>query len=471
MFAKSILKNYSSMFHIFSRVMDPLLVVVAALIAYEIRFSSYNIPIYKEYKILILFSFFLVLIVFPLFNLYTSWRGQSLIKQSRSIFLAWITVVLITIIVLFGLKISSDYSRLWLSIWAITGICILISTRIIIFSFLQYERKRGKNLRYVIIVGAGDLSKRLLSQIDNSPWTGYKVKGLFDDNPALLGTNIDGHSVVGNIQEVDRYLANNQIDEIWIALPMRAEQRVKELLYDLRHQTVNIKFIPDIFGFSLLNHSMTEIAGLPAVNLSETPMWGGNQIIKALEDRVLGVIIFIFIFPVLLIIAAIIKATSSGPIMFKQKRHGWDGRIINVYKFRTMKSHNEKCGEITQAVKGDSRITPFGAFLRKTSLDELPQFYNVLQGRMSIVGPRPHAIQHNEMYKDQVNQYMLRHMVKPGITGWAQVNGLRGETDTLEKMKKRVEYDLYYIENWSLWFDLKIIFLTIFKGFINKNAY
>ncbi|HIE54086.1 MAG TPA: exopolysaccharide biosynthesis polyprenyl glycosylphosphotransferase, partial [Chromatiaceae bacterium] len=170
-------------------------------------------------------------------------------------------------------------------------------------------------------------------------------------------------------------------------------------------------------------------------------------------------------------IAMGVKLSSPGPVLFKQKRHGWDGKPIRIYKFRTMKVHEEKEGQVTQAKRGDPRITPFGAFLRRTSLDELPQFFNVLQGRMSIVGPRPHAIEHNELYKDQVDAYMQRHRVKPGITGWAQVNGWRGETNTLEKMEKRVEYDLYYIENWSLWFDLKIIFLTLFRGFVHKNAY
>jgi len=246
---------------------------------------------------------------------------------------------------------------------------------------------------------------------------------------------------------------------------------MKELLYDLRHLTVNIKLIPDIFGFSILNHSMTEIAGLPAVNLSDTPMGGANRVIKELEDRLLAFIIILLISPVLLCISVAIKLTSSGPILFKQKRHGWDGRVINIYKFRTMNSHTDSDNTITQASRNDSRVTRLGRFLRKTSLDELPQFYNVLQGRMSIVGPRPHAVEHNELYKDKVNKYMLRHMVKPGITGWAQINGLRGETNTLDKMKKRVEYDLYYIENWSLWFDVKIIFLTMIKGFVHKNAY
>ena len=200
-------------------------------------------------------------------------------------------------------------------------------------------------------------------------------------------------------------------------------------------------------------------------------MEGVNRFIKAAEDRILATLILVAISPLMLFIALGVKLSSPGPVLFKQKRHGWDGKPIKVYKFRTMRVHEEEEGKITQARRSDPRVTPFGAFLRRTSLDELPQFFNVLQGRMSIVGPRPHAVEHNEFYKEQVEAYMQRHRVKPGITGWAQINGWRGETDTLEKMRKRVEYDLYYIENWSLWFDLKIIFLTLFKGFVNKNAY
>lgn len=297
------------------------------------------------------------------------------------------------------------------------------------------------------------------------------MNGFFDDNPGLRDTVIDGVRVRGSIDDVEKFMQTNMVDEVWLALPLRAEERMKELLYGLRHQTVNIKLIPDIFGFSILNHSMTEIAGLPAVNLSDTPMGGANRVVKELEDRILALVIIMIISPVALIISAAIMFTSSGPILFKQKRHGWDGRVINIYKFRTMDLHTESQDSLTQASKNDSRVTKLGKFLRKTSLDELPQFYNVLQGRMSIVGPRPHAIQHNELYKEKVDRYMLRHMVKPGITGWAQVNGYRGETDTIDKMKKRIEYDLYYIENWSIWFDLKIITLTMFKGFVNKNAY
>ena len=448
-----------------------MLVILAAIVAYGVRFSFDDLYLPQDYRALVLFAVFCVVLIFPRFNLYGSWRGKSLAKQAGAIILAWFTVVLLMIVILFGLKVSSEYSRLWLGWWVLFGVLFSLVFRMCVYGFLQYQRLQGRNFRQVIIAGAGDLGKKLISQTVDSPWTGFKIEALFDDDEQLRGASVNGYKVLGSLGEVEAFVARNHIDEVWIALPLRAEKRVKELLFALRHQTVNIKLIPDIFGFSLLNHSMTEIAGLPAVNLSDSPMGGGNLLAKALEDRILALLIIPLIIPLLILIALAIKLTSTGPILFKQKRHGWDGRIINVYKFRTMKLHNERAGLVTQASKDDERITPFGAFLRRTSLDELPQFYNVLQGRMSIVGPRPHAIEHNELYKNQVNQYMLRHMVKPGITGWAQVNGLRGETDTLEKMKKRVEYDLFYIENWSLWLDLKIIFLTVFKGFVHKNAH
>ena len=471
MFGKSIFKSYSSFINLLSRFSDPLLVILAAIVAYGVRFSFEDLYLPEDYRALVLFAVFCVVLIFPLFNLYGSWRGKSLAKQASAIIMAWLTVVLLMIVILFGLKVSSEYSRMWLGWWMLFGVLFSLIFRMCVYGFLQYQRLQGRNFRRVIIAGAGDLGKKLISQTVDSPWTGFKIKALFDDDEQLRGTSVNGYKVQGGLGEVEAFIDRNHIDEVWIALPLRAEKRVKELLYALRHHTVNIKLIPDIFGFSLLNHSMTEIAGLPAVNLSDTPMGGGNQIVKALEDRILALLTVPLIAPLLILIAIAVKVTSPGPILFKQKRHGWDGRVINVYKFRTMKVHDEEAGRITQASKGDSRVTPLGAFLRSCSLDELPQFYNVLQGRMSIVGPRPHAVEHNELYKEQVNQYMLRHMVKPGITGWAQVNGLRGETDTLDKMKKRVEYDLFYIENWSLWLDLKIMFLTIFKGFVHKNAH
>ena len=229
--------------------------------------------------------------------------------------------------------------------------------------------------------------------------------------------------------------------------------------------------MPDWFTLKLLNHGVSEVVGIQMLDISASPITGKLRFFKAAQDFVLATLILLLISPLMLAIALAIKFTSKGPVLYRQQRHGWNDEEIWVYKFRSMVVHQEAGAQVTQASKNDSRITPLGAFLRRTSLDELPQFINVLQGRMSIVGPRPHAMAHNEHYKQLVPGYVLRHKVKPGITGWAQVNGFRGETDTLDKMVKRVEYDLYYIEHVSLWLDLKIIFATVFKGFVHKNAY
>ena len=252
---------------------------------------------------------------------------------------------------------------------------------------------------------------------------------------------------------------------------MSESAQISRIIELLRHSTAEIKFVPDLFGFELLNHSVERVAGLSVINLRNNPFDGEMRLLKAIEDRVLAFLILILISPVLLFVALGVKLSSPGPVLFKQKRHGRDGEVIEVWKFRSMKVHAEEAGKVTQATKGDSRVTKFGAFIRRTSLDELPQFFNVLQGRMSIIGPRPHAIAHNDHYKSIVQDYMQRHRMKPGISGWAQVNGLRGETDTLEKMRMRVEYDLHYMQNWSLWLDLKIIAMSILKGFVAKTAY
>jgi len=247
--------------------------------------------------------------------------------------------------------------------------------------------------------------------------------------------------------------------------------KIKQLLNQLTNTTAVVKYIPDLFSFDLMHAKWTDLKGIPIISVFDTPINNTTaRFLKRSEDFVLSLLILTLISPILLAISIFIKATSPGPIIFKQQRYGLNGQKIKVYKFRSMTTQDNG-SIIKQATKNDARITPIGGFLRRTSLDELPQFINVLQGKMSIVGPRPHAVAHNEEFRQLVPKYMQRHLVKPGITGWAQINGWRGETDTLEKMEKRVEYDLHYINNWSLWLDIKIIILTIFKGFINKNAY
>ncbi len=251
---------------------------------------------------------------------------------------------------------------------------------------------------------------------------------------------------------------------------MHDEAKIKKVVSELSDTTCSVLLIPDIFTFNILQSRTEEINGVPVVPLYESPLSGINMVFKRLEDIIVSLSILIVISPVLLIIACAVKFTSPGPVIFRQIRYGMDGKSIKVWKFRSM-TVMENDNNVTQATKHDLRVTKVGKFLRRTSLDELPQFFNVLFGQMSVVGPRPHAVSHNEQYRTLIKGYMLRHKVKPGITGLAQVNGWRGETDTLDKMQKRVEYDLLYIRNWSIWLDLKIIFLTIFKGFVNKSAY
>ena len=465
MLGKPIFKTYSNFVNIFSRLTDPFVVVFAACLAFVLSFQTSLSDIPKDYKLLILFVFFLVFTAFPFFGLYFSWRSQSLFRQARSIVLAWLAVIVIVIVLLFSLNISSGYSRVWLGYWAVLGLILLLLFRVSIYLFLQHQRKRGKNLRRVIVAGAGELGCRAIQQVNNSPWMGYRVIGVFDDSYDHKNLKTDECQTIGSIDNISEYLSENTVDEIWLALPLRAELRMKKLLNDISHYAINIKLIPDVFGFSLLHHSMTEIAGLPAVNLSVTPMDGGNRLIKEIEDKVLAFIILLLISPLMLLLAIGVKLSSPGPIFFRQERVSWNGAKFNMLKFRSMPVNDDKKSVWGNADKKE--VTRFGAFLRRTSLDELPQFINVLKGEMSIVGPRPERSEYVDKFKYEIPGYMQKHMVKAGITGWAQINGWRGDTC----LETRIEYDLYYIHNWSLWFDIKIVFLTLFKGFINKNAY
>ncbi|EPM7779392.1 undecaprenyl-phosphate glucose phosphotransferase, partial [Klebsiella pneumoniae] len=295
----------------------------------------------------------------------------------------------------------------------------------------------------------------------------FVVKGIYDDNPQIEYGNVP---YGGSLSTLIAQARAGEIDRIYIALSMKDEQIIKDLVSKLTDTTCSVLLIPDVFTFNILQSRTEEINGVPVVPLFDTPLSGINMLFKRLEDIVVSSIILVLISPVLIGIALAVKFSSPGPIIFRQIRYGMDGKPIKVWKFRSM-TVMENDDKVIQATKNDVRVTKVGRFLRSTSLDELPQFFNVLFGQMSVVGPRPHAVSHNEQYRSLIQGYMLRHKVKPGITGLAQINGWRGETDTLEKMEKRIEYDLLYIRGWSIWLDLKIIFLTIFKGFINKSAY
>ena len=457
--------NFSDHLNIIAKILDAGGAFLLGILTFTLYHRSFDIPGY--YNTALFFTSLLILIIFPNFGLYLSWRGKSKISRSIKIFYGWGTVLSALLIFGFFNKNTAAYSRVWFLAWTITTYIYFCSYRILLDIFLNHLRKKGINRKKIAIFGAGhvglDVAKRLHADYES----GFDIVAFFDDNKNLHGTKIEGVPVLDPEKLTDTL---EQCHELWIALPLRAENRVLEILFQTRHLTTIVRYIPDIYNFRLLNHKITEIANIPMIEINGTPLTASGITLKRVEDIVFASMILVLISPIMLIVGILIKLTSKGPVIYKQERHGWNGRTIKVYKFRSMYV-TEKDTEFVQAKKNDSRITPIGQFLRKSSLDELPQFINVLQGRMSVVGPRPHAVSMNHDYKDKVSNYMQRHKVKPGITGWAQVNGFRGETDTLDKMEKRVEYDLYYIQNWSLWFDVKIIFMTVFKGFFGKNAY
>lgn len=432
----------------------------------------YGEPIALKFRLLGLVAFFLTVTVFQANNLHQPWRGADLMRLVRKVFLAWILVVAILAVTGYVTKTSADFSRKVLLTWMVLVPFALVAIRLEVYWGLRWLRQQGRNTRTVVIAGAGDLGRRLAKNVVETPWLGMRLLGFFDDRVAgeVAVEPARRFPVLGNLDDMIGYVRRHQVRMVYLALPLRAEERLRGVVEALQDTTASVYLVPDIFTFSLLTASLTDLRGIPLVSLWETPFFGINGWVKRAEDLILASLILLVVSPVMLLVAIGIKLTSPGPIIFKQRRYGLDGHEIIVYKFRTMQVC-EDGAEIPQATCNDSRVTAFGRFLRRTSLDELPQFINVLQGAMSIVGPRPHAVAHNEYYRRLIPGYMLRHKVRPGLTGWAQVNGWRGETETLDKMEKRVEYDLDYLRRWSLLFDLKIILLTIFRGFRDSHAY
>lgn len=441
-------------------VVDVLAVVLGGLIAHWVRFG--NFQLHDRYVLAIAIMALTAILLNNLLDAYSRWRITSLFTLLGRLALAWFVVGVLATSIIYFAHVAERYSRLWVGMTLVISFMMAGGARILAQVILRRARVKGRARRSVFLVGPGhnlvDVAKGMRSAVGE----GYSIAG------------VERFSAVPDeacLSRLERRVNESRAREVWICVPLEMGSVVRAIFYALRNHTAELRFVPDFRDMHLLNHRMSEVAGRFAIDLSVSPMNGMARIIKRLEDIVIGSLITLIIVVPCIAIAIAIKVTSPGPVLFKQHRTGANGKQFKVYKFRSMEVHEEGAGVVSQATKGDPRVTRLGAFLRRTSLDELPQFYNVLQGRMSIVGPRPHALAHNEYYKELVQSYMWRHKVKPGITGWAQVNGLRGETNTLEKMEKRVEYDLWYIDNWSVWLDLQIILLTVFKGFINKNAY
>jgi putative colanic acid biosynthesis UDP-glucose lipid carrier transferase len=335
---------------------------------------------------------------------------------------------------------------------------------------LKHQAAQPGARRRAIVVGAGPLGGKVARVLQRYRDQSVEFVGYFDDRTDSRVLPEAVSMRLGGLREVASYVYAYGIHEVYITLPLGSQPRIVELLEAVQGTTASLYFVPDVFGISIIQGRLQDMNGVPIVGICETPFTGTNELVKRLSDIVLASIILVLIAPLLLFVAVGVKLSSPGPIIFKQRRNGLDGEEIIVYKFRSMRTQDNGA-VVKQATKGDSRITRFGAFIRKTSLDELPQFINVLQGRMSIVGPRPHAVAHNEEYRRLIKAYMVRHKVRPGITGWAQVNGYRGETETIEKMQARVEFDLEYLRNWTLGLDLQIIIRTIRLMLFDRNAY
>ena len=468
---KGILYRNAKIFETGQRIFDMILLFWAGKLSFLLIEGRWEIPLL--YWEMLSVGIILLSIIFPLYSLYQSWRGASLWDEIRSVTLGCMSVFSILTVIIFLTKTGDHLSRAVCVIWMVSGWGFLIIFRVLLRAGLRWVRARGFNYRRVVVVGSEAKSRRIIRRLREEPGTGLKTMGFFDTESEPCHRTVEGLPVLGTLEDMDRFLEKTPVDQVWIVLPVNDRGKISTMIRSL-HNTVEIFLVPDSFTLQILHCPEREIAGIPALVLNSSPRNGWNCLLKGVADYLLSFMILCLFSPLMLLISVCVKVTSEGPVIFRQKRHGLDGSVIEVWKFRTMYLYKEEPGKVTQATEDDPRVTPLGAFLRSTSLDEFPQFVNVLQGRMSVVGPRPHATEHNEYYKDLIRGYMFRHKIKPGITGWAQVNGFRGETKTLDKMKQRVVYDINYIEKWSLWLDMKIIFRTFLKfaeGFFHKKAY
>lgn len=395
-------------------------------------------------------------------------HGLANLLQHR-IFAEWLLVSAALLLMAFAFKVTETFSRRVILTWfAITPFAVVVAEAGL-RRYTAFSALRGKIQQSHVIIGANEAGSRLARRLMAHPHLGL-FKGFFDDRDTARLPDMPQEQLLGDMTDIVNYVRINGVSNIYICLPMRADERVTKLLEELKDTTASVYFVPDIFMFDLIQARVCDIDGIPMLAVCETPFAGLDGVIKRASDIVFSSVLLLMLWPVLLLTAIGVRMSSPGSVLFCQRRYGMYGEAINVYKFRSM-TVCENGASVTQAQRNDPRVTRFGGFLRRTSLDELPQLFNVFLGSMSLVGPRPHAVAHNEEYRRVIEGYMLRHKVRPGITGWAQVNGLRGETNTVDKMQRRVEYDLDYLRNWSLGLDLTILLRTALLVWRDRNAY
>ncbi|MGB1547257.1 MAG: undecaprenyl-phosphate glucose phosphotransferase [Alphaproteobacteria bacterium] len=458
----------------FLRIGDVASVIASGVIAYRIRELDFDLP--GAYQIALALG---VLLTFNYFHFARLYRFANLVapvQQFGRLVATWIIVIVTLIFIAYFTKTSEEYSRIWVALWFSFSFVGFLFLRFLSTLLIRRWQTTGELTLNLAIVGANDLGLSLTKHLTEDAQSGVRVAGFFDDEAGET-KSLGDFPILGTIDDLPNYSRDHKVDEVIVAIPWSKNDLLLKVLKKLRTLPISIYLCPEIIGSPIPIHKLDQIAGWPMLAVQERPLSGWDLLTKTVEDYVLGSLLLVMVSPLMLAIAIAIKLNSPGPVFFTQRRYGFNNDLINVYKFRTM-YHTETSeaaaraeGDVQQAKRGDPRVTRVGRFLRRTSLDELPQLFNVLRRQMSLVGPRPHAVVHNEQYANIIDDYFGRHRMKPGITGWAQVNGYRGETDTHEKMHRRVQYDLYYVDNWSLFFDLKILFLTFFVPFMQENAY
>lgn len=430
----------------------------------------YGLESTEAYQALLIIVGLLGLIILDGRTAHTHGQRLSVSNTALTILSSWIVLVVTLLIIGYVTKTSALFSRRLLLTWAVVTPVLILGVQLLWVAFVERIWQSTRHKRTVVIAGANKHGLMLADRIRKNSHLGMTIDGFFDDRSIDRLGDVEPNVLLGRLSNLPDYVHRNKIDLIYVSLPIRNIQRVSELLDALHDTTASIYYVPDVFVFDLIQCRTDEIDGVPVVALCETPFYGSRGVVKRLSDIGIASAMLLLLSPLMVAIALAVKLTTPGSVIFKQRRYGLDGHEIVVYKFRTMYV-SEDSGEIRQARKDDARVTPIGGFLRKYSLDELPQFINVLQGRMSVVGPRPHAVAHNEEYRKLIKGYMIRHKVNPGVTGLAQIRGFRGETSTVREMQQRVEADLEYLRNWSLGLDLKIIFRTIAVMFSDSKAY
>jgi Undecaprenyl-phosphate glucose phosphotransferase len=467
------LKKHGQLFLTVVIIFDSIVIFFSWLVSFYLHFMTsfgpsprYSTPEIDTYLLALIPVWVVFIVSIRLCGLYQPLRGKPFTAEIYKI----IKVTLLSIIILSASTFfyrEGSYSRFVAAYFFIIVTFLMIFSHFLVRVILAELRKSGFNLRHVLIVGSGDLGQSLAERINQHPEFGLKIVGFLSSHPEKIGTEINGIKVIGLYNEVSKIIQLFRIDQLYIALPLNAQERLEKVINSLNEETVDIKVVPDLLRFMNLQAGIEELDGIPIINLAESPLYGWNVILKRMSDIIFSVILIVTLSPLFVLLAIIIKLESIGPIIFFQERVGLDGKLFEMLKFRSMKvGAEEKTGPVW-ASKADNRRTRLGTFLRKTSIDELPQLFNVLIGDMSLVGPRPERPVFVKDFKHSIPKYMLRLKMKAGLTGWAQVNGWRGNTS----LEKRIEFDLYYIKNWSLLFDFKIILMTVWKGFVNPNAY